>query len=120
MYEQPLLHGDRETVQRKLRGNAKALSSHKPGYVMESQQRNIRGRRRCIAFVDEEMEKKEEVGDAQRTTIDVDMPPIATAMSTSVEEADVPREEWALRRMPSHCARKCFGMVGRKNCNKIL
>ena len=43
LFEEPILHGDKETVQRK-RKSSVACSSHRPGYAMESKKRQNQGR----------------------------------------------------------------------------
>lgn len=123
MYEEPHLHGDRETVQRKKRGIAEALDSHRPEYIMESRQRKPRGRPRQIRFCDKEQGNtyiQQDVEEIEGLSQGVETPTGSGEIPTCVEEVDVAREQWALRRMPSNCIRKCFGMVDRKNCNSNL
>lgn len=47
--EEPILHGNNETIQRK-KTSKLHNSSHKPGYVMESRKRKQKGRPRKISF----------------------------------------------------------------------
>lgn len=112
MFEKPNLNGDKESVQRKRAhiGGTENFSSHRPEFFMESRQRKARGRPRHLFQEEEKFEQNIEnsnVAGEERGPM-------------LVEEIEVPREQWALRRMPSHCERKCFGKVGRKNCNNKL
>ena len=50
LYEDRVMEGDKETVQRKKKRSATGTSSHKPGYVMEARQRKTKGRPRSIRF----------------------------------------------------------------------
>lgn len=124
MYAQPVLHGDKETVQRKKKGKTGTSSSHRPEYVMESKQRNHRGRPKKIRFDTQGpgisyislqiSDSDDDIGSQKETTTPL------SSQRNNVFESDVPRTQWALRRMPIQSQRKCFGIVGRKNCDNIL
>ena len=43
LYEEHVMEGDKETVQRKKKRSATGTSSHKPGYVMETRMRKTKG-----------------------------------------------------------------------------
>ena len=114
MFEEPKLHGDKETVQRKRKdiGGTEDFSSHRPEFFMESRQHKARGRPRHLFQDGKKIERQVE---DEEVIVDEVM-----QETCSVEEMEVPQDQWALRRMPSHCVRKCFGKVGRKNCNNKL
>ncbi len=123
MYEEPTLHGDKETVQRKNKRSTEAFSSHRPGVFMESRQRKSKGRPRHIHFDDIAIEEKQDKGmenDMQEVGHDKDIHYDPKTTSLSIQEVQVPREHWALCRMPANCVRKCFGRLGRKNCNALI
>ena len=100
LFKQPqTLHGNKETVQRK-RGGSAGTSSHKPGYVMQSVQRNQRGKRH------------------------INFEPTAPSIPTSellplkrINEQELSKSSWAIRRMPIHTKRKCMGIVNGKRCD---
>ncbi len=99
LFQEPeVLHGDRETVQRK-RGGSVGLSSHKPGYVMHSVQRKPRGRRHIIFEQTEEILQEDEHRSPKK-----------------IHEQELCKSKWAIRRMPIHSKRKCMGIVNGKKC----
>lgn len=98
LFEEPILHGDKETVQRK-RGGAASLSSHKPGYVIHSVQRKQRGRRH-INFEQTEVNLQDD----------------ALPSPKQIIEQDISKSKWAIRRMPIHSKRKCMGCIDCKKC----
>lgn len=123
MYEEPTLHGDKETVQRKKKSSIEAFSSHRPEVFMESRQRKPKGRPRHIHFDDIAIEEKFAKGkedDMQEVGNDKDTSNDPKTIALPIQEVEVPRERWALRRMPANCVRKCFGRLGRKNCNALI
>lgn len=113
--EEPVLHGDRETIQRK-RKSTFANNSHRPGYVMESKQRQPRGRPRKINF-DPATKTRDEGGAAKEVTKMLNETDLSGLV---ILEEEVPPTSWALRRMPMHCTRKCFGIINGKKCNNNL
>ena len=121
MYEQPVLHGDKETVQRKKSKGAVTDTSHKPGYVMESRQRKERGRPRKITFEsgitagEQRFDVNAESTDEEP---DYDNPPGSSSLTT--KEFSIQKGVWAIRRMPPNCLRKCFGMVKGKRCKNTM
>ena len=124
LYEEPIMQGDRETIQRKKRSTQERNASHRPEYVMQSRQRTNRGRPRKITFSDMDrttnvqiIEDSSEEENVNEEFIERNM---AVDQTQDILETDVRKEEWALRRTPIHCQRKCFGMAGRKGCTNIL
>ena len=87
---------------------------------MESRQCKKRGCPRKLAF-----------GSATKEAVGVD-PEICEDIEHDVEIMDAPQNEclpeevelsnyrWAIRRMPTHCVRKCFGMLKNKRCTNIM
>lgn len=69
LYEEPILHGDKETVQRKRSRGTIASGSHRPDFVMESKQQKERGRPRKITF-DRALNYEEQVFDVNAVTTD--------------------------------------------------
>ena len=125
LYEEPVMQGDRETIQRKKRCLQETNASHRPGYVMQSRQRAKRGRPRKIHFPDIDNATNVQIiedSTDEETTINADFVErnIPANDSQDILETDVKKEQWALRRTPIQCQRKCFGMVGRKGCSNIL
>lgn len=122
MYEEPIIHGDKETVQCKRRTREGNVSSHRPEYAMLSKERKPRGRPRKISFVEQEREEtvisSDDIQSDQPMEEDIRSPDGQAA--ENVLESIVDRKMWALRRMPTHCSRKCFGMVGRKKCSNVM
>lgn len=128
VYEKPVLHGDRETVQRKKFKISLANSSHKPGFVMESKDRNKRGRPRKITF--EKDSEGEQIFDVNVETSDEDVrsikeqdsctPKINTDVNMGSKEINMHKGSWAIRRMPCICMRKCFGVLQGKRCNNVM
>ena len=129
LFEQPVLHGDKETVQRKKMGYA-ATSSHKPGYVMESKQRRNKGRPRQISFEDQHESVDHDdihiVGENNETLENrageqnVQMNTPRHKDNVIVCEENIHKTMWAIRRMPIHCRRKCFGMTNRSKCASYI
>ena len=120
LFQQPVLHGDKETVQRKKTGNA-TTSSHKPGYVMESKQRRNKGRPRHISFEGEPetVDHDDEIhitGEFKANEERVQMNSAKPNDNVIVCEEHIHKTMWAIRRMPIHCRRKCFGMKDRSKC----
>lgn len=126
MYEQPILYGDKETVsQKKAKGTTTTDSSHKPGYVMLSKQRKDRGRPRKIFFGKDNIQDQE-FYDLEGNTTNEDIgekdspkeinTPNQRKIQVEVLEVQVQKEKWAIRRMPTNCVRKCFGVVQGKRC----
>lgn len=129
LYEEPILHGDKETVQRKRSRGTIASGSHRPDFVMESKQQKERGRPRKITF-DRALNYEEQVFDVNAVTTDDEnhgeISPNAKTTTSNSEfvvpqvEVEVQKYNWAIRRMPPHCVRKCFGMVQGKRCTNIM
>ena len=122
MYEERIMQGDKETVQRKKKERAGVPSSHQPGYVMEARQRKIRGRPRSLQF-NETLNEAVYVNDSEEdedSHVAHGMGTKNEESSANIQEEKVAREKWALRRMPPNCSRKCFAMEGRKNCCNVL
>ena len=124
MYEEPILHGDKEIVQRKERANVGNNSLHCPKFVMESKQRKVRGRPQNIRFEGQEtidtIVSLEDFDDNEDATKTLNAQTQHIDQTENVFASDIGRAQWALRRMSTHSQQKCFGMVGRRNCNNIL
>ena len=112
LYEEPIMQGDRETIQRRKRSIGETNASHQPGYVMESRQRKNRGRPRKIHFTDVENTKNvQTIEDSAEENINEDVNENMSVDHTQeVLETNVKKEEWALRRTPTHCQRKCLAI----------
>lgn len=117
-FQQPVLHGDRETVQRKQRGTH-GDCSHKPGYVMRSVQRKQRGRRRHIVFEREPL-AADTPQQGQNDVEGIANMNSGLGMLEQIIEVDIHKTMWAIRRMPIHCQRKCFGLVNNKKCGLYI
>ena len=114
LFQQPILHGDRETVQRKQPGGM-ADCLHKPGYVMRSVQRKQKGRQRHLNF-DEGTPPPQ----GQNNTEDGSTMNAGARARGEIIEEDIHKTLWAIRRMPVHCQRKCFGVVNNKKCGIFI
>lgn len=121
MYEEPIIHGDRETVQRKKRSNT-VNTSHRPGFVMESKRRKPRGRPRKLQFENQQDMHHDDI--FEDLDIDMDVQEIGASLhqqsASVIFEENMERGQWALRRMPPHCIRRCFGMIGKKRCLNMI
>ena len=117
-FQQPVLHGDRETIQRKQTGSL-ADCSHKPGYVMRSVQRKQRGRRRHILFEEEPTAEATPQQDPKCLEGEMFLNS-GFNMPGQIFEEDIHKTMWAIRRMPIHCQRKCFGVVNKKKCGLFI
>ena len=130
LQETPLLFGDKETVQRKRARSKFGKNSHRPGFEMESRQRKKHGCPRKIVFESQESARCHLEGNFARKDancadeMDQDYENDAGSMDACEclpqEEAEVSNCKWAIRRMPIHCVRKCFGMVKGKRCTNII
>lgn len=128
--EEPILHGNNETIQRK-KTSKLHNSSHKPGYVMESRKRKQKGRPRKISFgsppnlgnnitdEDDVIQVTDEESDEFVAGAEGGLDSNRTRKDSFIED-DVIKSNWAFRRMPSHCSRKCFGVVKGKKCKNII
>lgn len=117
LYEQPVLHGDKETIQRKKTKGSIADTSHKPGYVMESRQRKEHGRPRKISF-ESGVNFGEQYFDVNAESTDRDHGDNPQGSDTHTisefigkqKEVFIHKGNWAIRRMSPNCVRKCFGL----------
>ena len=122
LQETPILFGDKETIQRKRARSTIGKTSHRPGFEMESRQRKERGRPRKISFqenfANEEAEcADDEIGEDIAKDEKLTDAPLNECLP---QEVEISNYRWAIRRMPTHCIRKCFGMVKGKRCTVIM
>ena len=123
LHENPILFGDKETVQRKRARSTIGKSSHRPGFEMESRQRKERGRPRKIAFEGQETTQDQLEGNftkvnAESTDTEFDEDTLNNDLLP--QEMELSNCKWAIRRMPTHCVRKCFGIVQGKRCKSVM
>ena len=100
----------------KKRGKNVDVCSHKPGYVMQSAQQKQRGKRRII-FNEAEVNRT----DSQENPITHDEGANTIPIEPiGIEEQELGKSMWAIRRMSVYVKRKCMGCVGGKKCQLFV